>query len=47
MESVNEFLSNLFSVGVIALELKRLDFADGIYSKKKEVMYDEIDRRLN
>jgi len=37
MESFNEFLSNLFSVGVICLELKRLDFADAIYSKRREV----------
>ena len=40
MEALNEFLSNLFSVGAIALELKRLEFADGIYSKRKEVQYD-------
>jgi hypothetical protein len=36
-EDYKELLSNLFSVGAIALELKRLEFADGIYLKKREV----------
>jgi hypothetical protein len=45
-EDYKEFLSNLFSVAAIALELKRLDFADGIYLKKREVNYEEIRVRL-
>ena len=45
-EEVNMFMSNLFSVGVICLELKRLEFADGVYSKKKEVSYEEVARRV-
>ena len=40
------FMSNLFSVGVICLELKRLEFADKVYNKKKEVNYEEVARRV-
>lgn len=46
MEDYKEFLSNLFSVAVIALELTRLEFADSIYTRKKEVNYEEIKARL-
>ena len=46
MEDYKEFLSNLFSVAVIALELSRLEFADSIYTRKKEVNYEEIKARL-
>ncbi len=44
--SFNEFLSNLFSVGVISLELKRLDFADTVYNKKRELNIEDIRSRL-
>jgi hypothetical protein len=46
LEDFKEVLSNLFSIGVMALELNRLEFADGIYTRKKEVNYDEIKLRL-
>ena len=46
LSSFNEFLSNLFSIGVIALELKRLQFADNIYIKKKEINHEEIAKRI-
>jgi hypothetical protein len=45
-DDYKEFLSNLFSVGAIALELKRLEFADGIYLKKREVNYEEVRGRI-
>ena len=44
---VREFLSNLFSIGVIALELKRLEFADSIYIRKREINAEEVGRRLH
>jgi hypothetical protein len=44
VSSYSEFLSNLWSVGVISLELKRLDFADSIYTKKREINHEEIAR---
>ena len=46
MEDFKEFLFKLFSVAVIALELSRLEFADSIYTRKKEVNYEEIKARL-
>ena len=46
MEDYKDFLSNLFTIGAIALQLNRLEFADGIYVKKKEVNYEEINHRL-
>jgi hypothetical protein len=33
-------------VGVIALELNRLDFADSIYHRKREVNYEEVRSRV-
>jgi hypothetical protein len=36
----------LFSVGVISLELKRLDFADTVYNKKRELNIEDIRSRL-
>lgn len=36
----------MFSVGVISLELKRLDFADTVYNKKRELNIEDIRSRL-
>jgi hypothetical protein len=33
-------------VGVISLELKRLDFADTVYNKKRELNIEDIRSRL-
>ena len=47
MGNSNEFTSMLFSIGVISLELKRLEFADGVYLGKKEVNHEEIAKRVS
>jgi len=46
IDDYNEFYSNLFSVGMIAMEISSMDFVDKIYARKKEVDYPEVARRL-
>jgi hypothetical protein len=42
LSNYDEFASNLFSVGVIGLEVHNLQSLDNLYLKKKEVNFEEV-----
>jgi len=46
LNTYDEFSSNLFSVGVIGLEIYYLEFVESIYSKKKDVNLEEVRSRV-
>jgi hypothetical protein len=46
LQDYDEFLSNLYTIGIISLEVNRLEPADNVYIRKREINYGEIKNRL-